>query len=142
MTQDLIRKADPSAVYYLPAARREALVAAATRARLRVIPVEITPSMNTGELLERLGEALKFPDWYGANFDALHDCLCDPDCLPAKGIVLLIAGSAQLHLSDPHGLSTLIEVFQAAGSELRKHGRALWVLLDSRTGNIGELHLA
>jgi hypothetical protein len=28
--------------------------------------------------LSQLGNALNFPIWYGANFDALYDCLCDP----------------------------------------------------------------
>lgn len=27
------------------------------------------------EVLAAFGEALAFPEWYGANFDALHDCL-------------------------------------------------------------------
>jgi RNAse (barnase) inhibitor barstar len=30
-----------------------------------------------GEVLAALGEALMFPDHYGANFDALADCLAD-----------------------------------------------------------------
>lgn len=27
------------------------------------------------EVLTAFGDALSFPEWYGANFDALHDCL-------------------------------------------------------------------
>ena len=42
----------------------------------------MTATLSFGALLKQLGEALNFPDWYGANFDALHDCLTDPDCLP------------------------------------------------------------
>lgn len=142
MSEKFIRRVDQATVYYLPAARREALAAAAKKARLHTALLEIPRNMKSGELLERLGKALHFPDWYGANFDALHDCLTDPDCLPAKGIVLFLVGSANLHHSDPNGLSTLIEVFKAAGSELQRNGTPFWALFDSKTGSISELPLA
>lgn len=142
MSEKFIRRADRAAVYYLPAARRDALAAAARKAKLRTAFLEIPREMKSGELLERLGETLHFPDWYGANFDALHDCLTDPDCLPGKGIMLFLVGSANLHHSDPNGLSTLIEVFKAATSELQQGGPPLWVLVDSTTFGLSELPLA
>lgn len=37
-------------------------------------------------LLKNIAAALDFPDWFGANWDALEDCLSD---LPGKGYVLL-----------------------------------------------------
>lgn len=37
-------------------------------------------------LLKNIAAALDFPDWFGANWDALEDCLSD---LPGKGSVLL-----------------------------------------------------
>lgn len=37
-------------------------------------------------LLKNIAAALEFPDWFGANWDALEDCLSD---LPGKGYVLL-----------------------------------------------------
>jgi RNAse (barnase) inhibitor barstar len=142
MSEKFIRRADQAAVYYLPAARLDALAAAAKKARLHTALLEIPRDMKSGELLQRLGETLHFPDWYGANFDALHDCLIDPNCLPGKGIMLFIVGSANLHRSDPNGFSTLIEVFKAAGNELRENGTPFWVLFDSKTGSISELPLA
>jgi hypothetical protein len=37
-------------------------------------------------LLKNIAVALDFPDWFGANWDALEDCLAD---LPGEGYVLL-----------------------------------------------------
>lgn len=37
-------------------------------------------------LMKNIAAALYFPDWFGANWDALEDCLSD---LPQKGYVLL-----------------------------------------------------
>ena len=41
-------------------------------------------------LMKNIAAALEFPDWFGANWDALEDCLSD---LPAKGHVLLFEGA-------------------------------------------------
>ena len=142
MSERFIRRSDQAVVYYLPVARREALAAAAKKAKLHTALLEIPRDMKSDELLERLGEALHFPDWYGANFDALHDCLTDPDCLPGRGIVLFIVGSANLHHSDPNGFSTLIDVFKSAGSELQRNGTPFWALFDSKSSSISELPLA
>lgn len=32
---------------------------------------------NLEQLHEQLAQTLRFPDWYGKNLDALHDCLND-----------------------------------------------------------------
>ncbi|MCY3821368.1 MAG: barstar family protein [Gammaproteobacteria bacterium] len=40
------------------------------------------------ELLEVLGSALDFPGYYGINWDALWDCLCDFEWLPEGDVVI------------------------------------------------------
>lgn len=139
MSEKFIRKADQAGIYYLPATRRDALMASATKARLRPAPVTIPREAHSGALLKQLGEALDFPDWYGANFDALHDCLTDPDWVPVTGLVLLLAGTANLHKGDPDGFATLIEVFEAVAGELGRHGTPFWVMLDSPATGIPTL---
>lgn len=51
--------------------------------------VGLSERENIAELLQALGAALDFPDWYGANFDALFDCLCEAEeiiCLHLSGL--------------------------------------------------------
>ena len=139
MSEKFIRKADQAGVYYLPASRRAVAEAAAEKAHLRPTLVKISRGMHCAALLKQLGETLNFPDWYGANFDALHDCLTDPDWATGKGLVLFLTGTASLHKSDPDGLATLIEVFQAVAGEPGQRGTPLWVLLDSPATGIPEL---
>ena len=139
MSEIFIRKADQAGIYYLPATRRAAAEAAAEKAHLRPTLVNISRGMQSAALLKQLGEALNFPDWYGANFDALHDCLTDPDWATGKGLALFLTGTGSLHKSDPDGLATLIEVFQAVASELGRSGTPFWVLLDSPATDIPTL---
>lgn len=45
-------------------------------------------------LLARLAEALRFPDYFGRNLDALYDCLRDLDeSAPAPGYLVVIENS-------------------------------------------------
>ena len=39
------------------------------------ITIDCSGIRSKEDLHRRLAEALSFPDWYGANLDALHDCL-------------------------------------------------------------------
>ena len=39
--------------------------------------LDCTKITSLAELHEALAALLSFPDYYGANFDALHDCLTD-----------------------------------------------------------------
>ena len=62
----------------------------------------------------QLSEALDFPDWYGANLDALYDCLTDlgePVCLTVREPQLLPA--LERVLEDAAGENPLLEVWMS-----------------------------
>jgi RNAse (barnase) inhibitor barstar len=40
-------------------------------------PVVLAPSASTGEFYDRLASALRLPDWFGRNLDALWDVLTE-----------------------------------------------------------------
>lgn len=46
-------------------------------------------------VFDAFSRALGFPDWFGRNWDALHDCLGDLSWLEAPGYVLLMEGNGQ-----------------------------------------------
>ncbi len=71
------------------------------------------------QLLIALGEALSFPDYYGANWDALADCLMDMSW--REGPVLLHLAHAEALPNDLR--ETLEEVFQEAADYWRERGR-------------------
>ena len=131
MSLALLKNTDQSGVYFLPAPRRAAIEAACSRFHFKALSADIADYPNAEKVLYQLGSALDFPIWYGANFDALFDCLTDPDWHPAKGHVLLISGISRLRTADPDDFATLIDVFKAAAEARRDMHSPFWILIDS-----------
>jgi len=68
---------------------------------------------------------LDFPEWFGGNLDALHDCLTDFSWHPAPGYVITLTGSESLR-SNPTSfaafnqvLASAVEAWQARNIPLR-----------------------
>ncbi len=122
---------EQAGAFYLPAGYAEALRRQADAEHFTILSVDLGQAEDFESALEKLGAAFEFPDWYGANFDALVDCLVDPDWKPAPGHVLFIRGCAHLRQLNPDDFSTLLEVFLAAAETRREAKQPLWILLDT-----------
>ena len=44
---------------------------------MKEITIDCTAIVDVKAMHHALAEALSFPQWYGNNYDALHDCLTD-----------------------------------------------------------------
>jgi RNAse (barnase) inhibitor barstar len=69
---------------------------------------------STG-LFAEFARALKFPDYFGHNWDALEECLADLEWLPARGYVLLLTEAELILSEDEEDYATLLEVLSDAG---------------------------
>lgn len=123
-----------SGLYYLPAADFAGSEAAAGAAGLECFRVDVGPSSQ--DVLADLGRALQFPEWYGENLDALHDCLTDCDGQSGSGQAVFISGLAGLEASDLEGFLTLMEVLASASEIRRGEGCPLWILVDTPASGI------
>lgn len=111
--------------YRLPATRLDEVKAAAAERHWQLL--EFTPAMkgDPSAWLRELGSQLAFPAHFGANFDALYDCLGDREILPQSALILLFPDVAAL---GEDGTDTLIAVLQAVADDWRVDGRRLWAL--------------
>ena len=66
--------------------------------------------------LRACAEALRLPEWFGFNFDALHDCLIDLSWLDGAGQVVFWEGAATLADADPASWRTACEAFASAAA--------------------------
>ena len=72
-------------------------------------------------LLARLARELQFPDYFGANWDALQDCLTDlPDWLPAPGYLLVFTEAGELCRRRSGDLASFKDVLASVASFYRE----------------------
>ena len=139
MSDKLLKQAERAGLYQLPPLRRAGVEASARKYHFAVLHADLSGHQNMETTLRRLGSALQFPIWFGANLDALFDCLSDPDWLPAKGHVVILSGVDSVRAAGPEEFSTLIEVLQAASESRRETGSPLWILIDTPARGIAKL---
>ncbi len=80
------------------------------------IRVELQGCRSKAELLARIATAMHFPSWFGHNWDALADCLCDLSWLPASGYVIHFKHAHALRCAAPEVLDTLLEILAEAAA--------------------------
>lgn len=74
------------------------------------IRVDFAGVQDKNELLERIASAMKFPDLFGANWDALADSLRDLSWLDPKGVLIVLENSRELW-RQPMLAGSLIETW-------------------------------
>jgi RNAse (barnase) inhibitor barstar len=108
---------------------------AAKEAGLAMFRIDIGHARGKEDFLSRVAEALSFPDWFGANWDALNDCLTDLDWLPMKtGYVIVFESSSRF--GALHGLefADATAVLFAAAQFWKAEGRPFWAFVAASKG--------
>ena len=118
--------ASKSGVYRV--SRTDEIVDATQGSALRVSRIHLSGTGDKQALMQRIAAALQFPSWFGANWDALEDCLGDLSWSRAGGHVLLFEGAAELP-ADERGI--LLDVLASAAASWKERGRPFFaVFLD------------
>ena len=88
---------------------------------------DISTSHGKGEFLAALALAIKAPDWFGHNWDALADVLGDLSWQPSAGYVLLLCGGdAKLGLSDADN-AIAMDIFNDTVNYWKSQDKPFWV---------------
>ncbi|MGH8765990.1 MAG: barstar family protein [Burkholderiales bacterium] len=125
MSKLLQRLSDASKSGVYAAARAQDLIDAARGSRLQVARINLGGIADKGELMRTVAAALGFPAWFGANWDALEDCLTDLSWTGADGHVLLIEGEGALPVEDN---GTFVDVLRAAAASWSGRGRPFFAV--------------
>ena len=122
-----LQRIDLAGPYRLPPDQEARLCAAAAELGWKTCVYRPENAAERTAWLAGLGQALGLPAHFGANFDALYDCLTDPEAIAAPGALLVLGGLAPLGAD----VDILIAVLQAASDTWREAGRPFWALLDA-----------
>ena len=120
MSKLLQRLTDPAKSGVYKCARSDEIVDAARGSKLRVVRIALAGATDKDQLVARVAAALEFPAWFGGNWDALEDCLCDLSWMTGEGYVLVFDGAKDLPLVER---GTLVDILASAAASWaeRKH---------------------
>ena len=123
--------ADPTraGAYFVDAGDRAAISAAGSALGFPVLAIDLRDCCDKGEALRRFAATLRFPGWFGDNWDALADALGDLSWLPANGYLLLLDHAQGWREAVPDEFDTLLEVLDEAAGRWAAHDVAFWALL-------------
>ena len=107
-----------------------ALDAAAERAGLTRWTVDLAGVRTKEALLATLAERLEFPEWFGANWDALNDVLAERAWEESKGVVLALEHCGELAHADPEAFETALEVLDSVAESCYDEDIPFWVFVD------------
>lgn len=124
-------RVDAAGIHPLPRVGADAIRIAAEAIGYDCIRVDLDACTDKASLLQRIAAGLRFPDWFGHNWDALADCLNDLGWLAGAGHVVILEHADALRSVAPDAWHTALEVFADASREQAAHGIALWVFIDT-----------
>lgn len=90
-----------------------ALTAAAAQLGWHVAHIDVHDNPDKTSLLQRCATAMRLPDYFGHNWDALADALNDLDWLDCAGMALLLRTDGN-SLPSSQTLQTLLDIVQEA----------------------------
>lgn len=137
--QAILADAAKAGVYHLPQTDKKQLMAAAKAGGLAAFRVNLAKAGNKEQMLATIAKALKFPDWFGHNFDALADCLADMSWKPAEGYLVLFEHCDGIHGRAEQDFVSTLQIFEQSANDWREEGIPFWCLVEMQADGIAWL---
>jgi acetolactate synthase regulatory subunit len=103
----------------------------------QVVEVDASRWITEQDMHRDLAVALQFPDYYGHNLDALHDCMRDVVMYEygwsaeATGLALVFTGYHGFAQRCPHAAQAVLDIVADSGRSAALFGRRLLCLVQS-----------
>ena len=94
--------------------------------------VELKGCVEKAELLERCAQVLRFPSWFGHNWDAFFDSLVDlASARRAHGCVIVLRHASELRATSPEAFDTARAILGDAAKVWSNRGVAMRVFVET-----------
>jgi hypothetical protein len=120
----------PSGVYRIDVAERDQVLHhGAFPPEFAVAVLDGNNAGTRAGFFQELARALRFPDYFGHNWDAVYDCLTDLTWLPADGYVLVLDGIDRFATNEPGQWEIGLKVLREACAFWQPLARSMIALL-------------
>lgn len=133
----MLADASVAGAYYVDAGERASVADAARGLEHAFVAIDLRGCQERAEVFDRFAAALGFPSWFGANWDALADCLNDLSWRPAEGYVLWLEHAREWRDADEVGFGVLLQLADDVAASWAGQGVPFWLLLPVPAGQLG-----
>lgn len=117
-------------VWFLPRpVEAKSLQAAARRAGYAFFHLDGKNIERKEQLLNHVATALRFPNHFGRNWDALEECLTDLEWVDGDGYLIYFDHIDGMLAAHPDQFATFVEIVRDAVESWKEDGEAMVVLL-------------
>ncbi len=132
---DILQDQQASGVYLIEGPFRVSYLEELARAHsLTFFHVRGAEIDGKDRFLSQAAADLRFPEYFGHNWDAFEDCLTDMSWQEADGFVVLYDHIDALVQKSPEDFATALAILKEAAEFWRNQGKSFFALL-SGTGN-------
>lgn len=117
-------------VFRCSADQASVLLRQAEAQRYLTASIDLPPQVTPATLFEGFASALRFPDWFGANWDALSDCLTDLSWLDESGYLITLHGYSDAFSGGNNDSETLQSVLEDVCAYWQDEGVPFGVLIE------------
>ncbi|MBI4499174.1 MAG: barstar family protein [Chloroflexi bacterium] len=114
---DLMRVTWQCVHFSLPDQEEDGLTSRLKSSGFQVFESDGSDLETKEHLFTAIAKAMIFPEYFGGNWDALHECLRDMEWLPAKGYVLFFRNAEQFWRRVPLVAGTFVEIWLSSAEE-------------------------
>jgi len=115
------------------------IIAAAQTTGLQAYKIDLAKARGKLGLFDALAKALRFPGYFGKNWDALNDCLTDLAWLNGNGWVLILRNGKSFAAKYPDEFDMALDLFDGVTVCWREDGKPFWVIVQDQQGWTADL---
>ncbi len=130
---ELLADTSQAGSHFVDASDSALLVEAGGLLGFAVFSVDLRGSDNAGAVMRNIADAMRFPDWFGENLDALADCLNDLSWLPAEGYVLVLEHTVEWRVQEADTFAAMLDIFNEIAWRWGENSVPFWVFLPVST---------
>ncbi len=108
----------------------EAVLESAARKKLLVVPVRLPAARDKNGFLNAIAKALRFPDYFGHNWDAFYDCLLDLKHDDGAGTLLVLRDASGFARAAPEEFAAAVDTLMDAADYWKGENRVLLVVVE------------
>ncbi len=110
------------------------IVAAATTAGLRAYKIDLAKAHGKSGLFDAFAKALRFPEYFGKNWDAFNDCLSGLSWLDGRGWVLILSNCRPFATHHEADFDMTLDLLEGVVATWQEEGRPFWVIVKNQAG--------